>query len=582
MSYFRIYYLHKCFVTGQVPFVFVSYSLLQTFDVSDIDEAPTDDLSDGAAAASPTTEPCTSEGLKPRKRQKRCSERQEKIDQALAKMVAINQLPLSFGSSAGFRHFMEVVDPSYKAPSTATLKNRLKLLHDQLREKVASQIDSATTVALTSDCWTSRAQDSYITVTAHTLDSEWKPRTFALATEEMEERHTGENIMQRMQEVITGWKLDGKVTAVVTDNASNGINAVNALPCVLEPNDLTCSAHTLHLSIKKALTNKDIDALCQKSGRLVAYFKHSTVATEELSRKQQQLGLPTERLTQSCPTRWSSTFQMFAKLIRHRSAVQSVLADRKIVTAKAAQKLEISEQEWNVLSELCDVLQPLHLATTILCSDTASPVSMVRPVMKALVKKLEPVCTDSFLIETFKEVVRMEVSRRFTLDWETEEGLVSARQRASFLDPRYKDLQYEETDARQAIRNDVRDMLNNMAPPVDEIGAGGSRPQATALDILFNAQPPVSDLSHQFDAYLAEPQLGHNLDALKWWKDHETKFPLVAQLAKKYMCIPASSACSERVFSTAGNLITAKRSCLLPENVSMLVFLYQNKTYYDS
>ncbi|XP_037503192.2 E3 SUMO-protein ligase ZBED1-like, partial [Rhipicephalus sanguineus] len=404
-------------------------------------------------------------------------------------MIAINQLPLAFATSKGFRHFMDVVEPSYKTPSNAKLKNRIKLLHDHLKQKVASQIDSATAVALTSDCWTSRAQDSYITVTAHTLDSEWKSQAFTLATEAMQERHTGENIMQRMQEVIAVWKLDGKVTAVVTDNASNGIKAVNALRGILEPNDVTCSAHSLHLSIKKALSDKEIDGLCQKSGKLVAHFRHSTIASDQLTRRQELLGLPTERLTQSCPTRWSSTYQMLAKLIKHRPAIQSVLADRTIVTANSAQNLEISQQEWNVISELCEVLEPLQLATNILCSDTVSPVSMVRPVMKALIKKLEPQTSGDHLVENFKEIIRLEISRRFSLDWDAQPRSVSARQRASFLDPRYKSLQYEVPGAREAIRANVREMLDDLATSDDQSGTDTTQTEATALDILFDAQP---------------------------------------------------------------------------------------------
>ncbi|KAH7963480.1 hypothetical protein HPB52_021247 [Rhipicephalus sanguineus] len=251
----------------------------------------------------------------------------------------------------------------------------------------------------------------------------------------MQERHRGENIMQRMQEVIAVWKLDGKVTAVVTDNASNGIKAVNALRDILEPNDVTCSAHSLHLSIKKALSDKEIDGLCQKSGKLVAHFRHSTIASDQLTRRQELLGLPTERLTQSCPTRWSSTYQMLAKLIKQRPAIQSVLADRAIVTANSAQNLEI--------------------------------------------------------IENFKEIIRLEISRRFSLDWDAQPTSVSARQRASFLDPRYKSLQYEEPGAREAIRANVREMLDDLATSDDQSGTDTTQTEATALDILFDAQPRV-------------------------------------------------------------------------------------------
>lgn len=141
---------------------------------------------------------------------------------------------------------------------------------------------------------------------------------------------------------------------------------------------------------------------------------------------------------------------MLAKLIKHRLAIESVLADRAIVTANSAQNLEISQQEWNVISELCEVLEPLELATNILCSDTVFPVSMVRPVMKALVKKLEPQTSGGHVVENFKEMVRLEISRRFSLDWDGQLTSVSARQRASFLDPRYKSLHYEVPGAREA------------------------------------------------------------------------------------------------------------------------------------
>jgi len=43
-----------------------------------------------------------------------CSyERIEQIHQALARMIAINQMPLSFCLSSGFQQFMAIVEPNY-------------------------------------------------------------------------------------------------------------------------------------------------------------------------------------------------------------------------------------------------------------------------------------------------------------------------------------------------------------------------------------------------------------------------------------------------------------------------------------
>ena len=65
---------------------------------------------------------------------------------------------------------------------------------------------------------------------------------------------------------------------------------------------------------------------------------------------------------------------------------------------------------------------------------------------------------------------------------------------------------------------------------------------------------------------------------LSWWMKHEESYPLLARQAKRYLCVPGTSVPSERVFSTVGDIITAKRSCLTPEHVDQLLFLQRNLT----
>ena len=67
-----------------------------------------------------------------------------------------------------------------------------------------------------------------------------------------------------------------------------------------------------------------------------------------------------------------------------------------------------------------------------------------------------------------------------------------------------------------------------------------------------------------------------NCDILKWWKEHCKEFPLLAKCARKYLCIQASSASSERTFSTGGSIVTYKRTKLDVENVHMLVYCKDN------
>ena len=63
---------------------------------------------------------------------------------------------------------------------------------------------------------------------------------------------------------------------------------------------------------------------------------------------------------------------------------------------------------------------------------------------------------------------------------------------------------------------------------------------------------------------------------LVWWKAHARKFPLISTVAKRFLCIPATSAPAERVFSVAGLAISKLRSSLLPEFANDLIFLHDS------
>ena len=69
---------------------------------------------------------------------------------------------------------------------------------------------------------------------------------------------------------------------------------------------------------------------------------------------------------------------------------------------------------------------------------------------------------------------------------------------------------------------------------------------------------------------------GKYIDPLTWWKDRVENFPTLCQIARKVLCIPATSAPSERVFSVAGLTISKMRSRPDSENASCLIFFRDN------
>lgn len=80
----------------------------------------------------------------------------------------------------------------------------------------------------------------------------------------------------------------------------------------------------------------------------------------------------------------------------------------------------------------------------------------------------------------------------------------------------------------------------------------------------------------EMESFKTEAHIPMTSDPLVWWRDNQWHYPLLSNLARRRLCIPATSVPSERVFSTAGDIITAQRAALSPDNLDMLIFLKKN------
>ena len=77
-------------------------------------------------------------------------------------------------------------------------------------------------------------------------------------------------------------------------------------------------------------------------------------------------------------------------------------------------------------------------------------------------------------------------------------------------------------------------------------------------------------------ASMSRPGSAHN-NPLLWWGAFGIRtIPLLTEIARKYLAIPATSASSERSFSAAGKIVTDSRTKLDTTSVEKLVFLKTN------
>ncbi|CAB5356836.1 unnamed protein product [Rhizophagus irregularis] len=185
---------------------------------------------------------------------------------------------------------------------------------------------------------------------------------------------------------------------------------------------------------------------------------------------------------------------------------------------------------------------------------------------------------------------------------------------AALLDPRYKDLNFiSDENIKVKIHSSLqiqydqlkREMQQQISTPpsptitpISTISADTSRSSTPSTRSLHEYREmreksirkvfqttekstASSTIADEITTYFLLPVARENKNPLNWWKTKKEIFPILSIIAQKYLGIPATSVASERLFSDAGNHITAKRSLLDPGLVGKMVFLKRNMQTMD-
>ena len=228
-------------------------------------------------------------------------------------------------------------------------------------------------------------------------------------------------------------------------------------------------------------------------------------------------------------------------------------------------------------------------------------IGFVHPLIhKLLSVTLKEAEGDSSLVKQIKAAVSLDLK-----EWYQDDDIQKLMKIGMLLDPRFKKIPYLSKVERTAIWLQARDELVSIIKADQSQETEGSqsshdRPHTGDSDPSSPPQPKKRKLTRllgdiletaghgadQTEEEIAEAELrryesepGETLDCqkpLQWWKVRSANYKYLSKLAKKILCHTATSVPSERIFSTAGNVVSQKRSCLSPENVNRLVFLYEN------
>lgn len=280
---------------------------------------------------------------------------------------------------------------------------------------------------------------------------------------------------------------------------------------------------------------------------------------------------------------------MVERVLEQSQAIKRVFAQDK----SRRPLPQLTWQDLSVLEAVKNGLKPVADFTDILSGENYVTVSSLLPMLLHLRELLEESEDDARLTADLKRVILEQMEHKYD-----NAATLRILHKAALLDPRYRGDHMEPpelnrtktelvaemvaaTPARerpvgpaQRIREEEEDEALPPSAPKKSRGSLGSllgKKVAKAATLTADQKAEA-----EITAYLQEEAIEGENDPLTWWKANQMRFPLMASIARKYLCICATSTPSERVFSTAGSVVTPVRSLLKPEKVNMLVFLARN------
>ena len=514
------------------------------------------------------------------------------INRLVGELIAVDNQPFSIVDDIGFTRLIHHLEPRYKLPSRRYFSETLiPSVYDKLKLLVAELVQAQQYVSCTTDIWSSPVHDSLLSLTAHFITKEFERKQVCLQAVKFNDSHTGSNIASMINSCIQAWKLTEKLTCIIRDNAANYVAGLRDADI---PN-FGCLAHTLQLVINDGvLVQRGVQELLGAARKLVGHYKHSNVSFQTLKQMQAQLGVPQHSLIQDEPTRWNSSFYMLQRLIEQRTALLAA-------GAACACMIELRAQQWNLAEKLVHVLQPFEEATRE-ASGEYSSAAVIIPVVNSLQRSLTTTAestTDDHGITRMKQEMLSSLNRRYQ-HMETNKLYALA----TALDPRFKLCVFASASASASVRQMLMEEYEQLAeiedspiPPEKQprtaTESGNGENASTSKSMLWtyfdeivkehNSDGPASTPTVEavVDAYLHEPVCSRKSSPLDYWKQKQSLWPLLATMARKYLSIPPSSVPSERLFSTAGEVMSDRRNRLAPEKVEMLLFLNKNLKIFD-
>uniref|UniRef100_U9U007 HAT C-terminal dimerisation domain-containing protein n=1 Tax=Rhizophagus irregularis (strain DAOM 181602 / DAOM 197198 / MUCL 43194) TaxID=747089 RepID=U9U007_RHIID len=241
--------------------------------------------------------------------------------------------------------------------------------------------------------------------------------------------------------------------------------------------------------------------------------------------------------------RWNSTYLAWKCLLKLHNSIRFVSTSLLSKSDRASQKEVLL-----IFARSCKIVGTDQIVTRHLCGANYLTLNLVHPYMESLKKKFAPRSdkneTESSRKRTQTESVAEDTNKAIP----TDTTLI-----VTFLNPRFKYFKWSTNSERDRANQLVKKLYDELKINLhvsDDIEYRSLEKNNDDNDNLFsdlegNFTQTNTEEEDEVSRYVKLQDIRVKDDPLMWWLNHRDSFPTLAQLARKYLSIPATSVLSK-------------------------------------
>jgi len=170
--------------------------------------------------------------------------------------------------------------------------------------------------------WTSRQQISYMVVTCHFIDSDWRLNRRVLNFCNVPSPHNGFLIAYALQKCFQDWGIDNKICSITVDNAKSNDTSIRVLRDVFNMRKTLLVGEKFmfdditNLLVQDSLS--EISTIVDRVRNEIKYLVASEGRSMKFSEIAKQFQLTSNKLFLDVATRWNSTYMMLAAALEFK------------------------------------------------------------------------------------------------------------------------------------------------------------------------------------------------------------------------------------------------------------------------